>query len=48
LLKGQAHAGIRKCVFGNYLIFYRVREDIEVLHILNSARDFGAILGDEQ
>jgi hypothetical protein len=48
LLKGRAHAGIRKCVFGNYLIFYRVREDVEVLHIVNIAVDFGAILGDEQ
>ena len=33
--------GIRRCVHGSYLIFYRVREEaIEILHVLHGARDF--------
>jgi plasmid stabilization system protein ParE len=36
---------IRRRVHGNYLIFYRVEADrIEVIHILNSAQDYEAIL----
>lgn len=39
--------GIRRRVFGRYLIFYRVNEAagrIDVLHILNGARDYEDIL----
>jgi plasmid stabilization system protein ParE len=37
--------GVRRRVYGNYLIFYRVLGGvIEVLHILHGARDFEAIL----
>jgi toxin ParE1/3/4 len=37
--------GIRRCVHGNYLIFYRLQtEQIEVIHILQGARDIEAIL----
>lgn len=40
-----AHLGIRKRTFGNYLIFYRAAgETVEVLHILNAAQDYDAIL----
>ena len=40
-----AHLGIRKRTFGNYLILYRVLDDqVEVLHIVNAARDYDAIL----
>jgi toxin ParE1/3/4 len=37
--------GIRRRVFGNYLIFYRIDADrIVVLHILNGAMDYEAVL----
>jgi plasmid stabilization system protein ParE len=38
-------AGIRRRVYGSYLIFYRVLgREIQVLHVLHGARDYGAIL----
>ena len=37
--------GIRRCVHGNYLIFYRLQpEQIEVIHVLQGARDIEAML----
>jgi len=37
--------GIRRYVHGNYLIFYRLQpEQIEVIHVLQGARDIEAIL----
>jgi addiction module RelE/StbE family toxin len=37
--------GIRRRVHGNYLIFYRVREElIEIIHVLNGARDYETLL----
>lgn len=45
LVPGREESGIRRRVFGNYLIFYRVaREKIEVLHIFHGARDYEPIL----
>ena len=39
------HTKVRRRPFRNYLIFYRVTEKrVEILHILNSAQDFEAIL----
>ena len=39
------HQGIRRRVYGNYLIFYRINGDIiEVVHILHGARDYESIL----
>jgi toxin ParE1/3/4 len=39
--------GIRRKVYGNYLIFYRVmREAVEILHVLHGARDYAQILFD--
>ena len=39
--------GIRRRVYGNYLIFYRVDGDyISVIHVLHGARDFAALLLD--
>jgi addiction module RelE/StbE family toxin len=36
---------IRRCVQGNYLIFYRLQpEQIEIIHVLQGARDIEAIL----
>ncbi len=37
--------GIRRCVHGGYLIFYRLQlEQIEVIHVLQGARDIEALL----
>ncbi|MGH7709297.1 MAG: type II toxin-antitoxin system RelE/ParE family toxin [Vulcanimicrobiaceae bacterium] len=37
--------GIRRCVHGSYLIFYRVLEElVEVVHILHGARDYESLL----
>jgi plasmid stabilization system protein ParE len=37
--------GIRRCVHGNYLIFYRLQpEQIEVIHVLQGARDIEVLL----
>jgi toxin ParE1/3/4 len=39
------HLGIRRRVYGNYLIFYRIEIDVvDVLHVLHGARDYDAIL----
>ena len=49
LLPGYEDRGIRRRVFGNYLIFYRIMDDrIDVLHVLHGAQDFQRLLfGDE-
>ena len=45
LLPGYEHSGIRRRVHGNYVIFYHVEgERIFVLHVLNGAMDYAAIL----
>lgn len=37
--------GIRRCVHGDYLIFYRLQpEQIEVIHVLQGARNIEALL----
>jgi plasmid stabilization system protein ParE len=37
--------GIRRRVYGNYLIFYRVENaKVVIIHILQGATDYGAIL----
>jgi len=37
--------GIRRRVHGNYLIFYRIREEqVEVVHVLHGAREHEALL----
>jgi toxin ParE1/3/4 len=39
--------GIRRCVHGSYLIFYRVHEGlelVEVIHILHGATDYEPLL----
>ena len=39
--------GIRRKVYGNYLIFYWVVSDaVEILHVLHGARDYAQILFD--
>jgi plasmid stabilization system protein ParE len=38
-------SGIRRRVYGRYLIFYRVADDaVEILHILHGAMDYEKIL----
>ncbi|MER9233165.1 type II toxin-antitoxin system RelE/ParE family toxin [Mesorhizobium sp. M0622] len=45
LLERYRSSGIRRRIHGSYLIFYRVKADtVEILHILHSAMDYGAIL----
>ena len=37
--------GVRRCVHGSYLIFYRIEADrVSILHILHGARDYEALL----
>jgi len=39
------HTGIRRCVHGDYLIFYRVGlETIDVIHVLHGAMDYESVL----
>lgn len=45
MLERYATAGLRRCLHGNYLIFYRVEADAAViLHVLHGARDYPEIL----
>lgn len=45
LLPRYRRSGIRRRVYGRYLIFYRVEEDIvQIIHILHGAMDYEAIL----
>jgi toxin ParE1/3/4 len=40
-----ATSGLRRRVHGNYLIFFRIKEQtVEIIHILHGAMDFEAIL----
>ncbi|MEO3998820.1 type II toxin-antitoxin system RelE/ParE family toxin [Mesorhizobium sp. CAU 1732] len=46
-LKGYEAKGIRRRVYGNYLIFYRVGADsVDVLHIFHGAREIDPDLFD--
>lgn len=37
--------GIRRRVHGNYLIFYRLREEVvEIIHVLHGAMDYERVL----
>jgi plasmid stabilization system protein ParE len=37
--------GLRRRVYGNYLIFYRVTDDAaEIIHVLHGARDYAEII----
>jgi addiction module RelE/StbE family toxin len=45
LLSSRPNSGIRRRTFGNYLIFYRVREfAVEILHVLHGAQHYERIL----
>lgn len=41
--------GIRRCVHGNYLIFYRADDDqVTVVHVVHGARDYAAFFFEEE
>ena len=45
LVPRYENEGIRRRVYGNYLIFYRINvDDIDVLHILHGARDYELVI----
>ncbi len=44
LLPRHRKSGIRRKAYGDYLIFYVVGGRVDVLHVIHSARDYGAIL----
>jgi addiction module RelE/StbE family toxin len=45
LVPRYEHWGIRRYVFQNYLIFYRVREDlVEIIRVINGAQDYDKLL----
>lgn len=45
LIPRYEHQGIRRCVHRDYLIFYRVTEELlEVIHILHGTRNYETLL----
>lgn len=49
LVPRYEHTGIRRRVFGNFLIFYRIGQNrIEVIHVLHGARDYESLLFPEE
>lgn len=45
VVERYAASGVRRCVHGSYLIFYRVEaQRVVVLHILHGARDYDPLL----
>ncbi|WP_182419993.1 type II toxin-antitoxin system RelE/ParE family toxin [Bartonella sp. HY038] len=45
LVSRYEHLNIRRCIFGNYLIFYRIKEDtILIIRIIHGASDYTNIL----
>lgn len=49
LLPRYEHMGVRRRPYGEYLIFYRIgAQSIDVLHILNGAQNYEAILFPEE
>jgi plasmid stabilization system protein ParE len=48
LVAGYELQGIRRRLFGNHLIFYRIASKaVEVLHVIHGARDYDQILSRE-
>jgi plasmid stabilization system protein ParE len=45
VLASHPESGVRRRPYRNYLIFYRLQDDvIEILHVVHGARDYDAIL----
>lgn len=42
------HLGLRRCPYRRYLIFYRVREQIEIIRVLHGASDYESLLFPDQ
>ena len=40
----HARLGIRRKPAGRYLIFFKIRTDVEIIHVLHGARDYDRIL----
>ncbi len=46
ILPRYAHRGIRRRIYGNYLIFYRVdQKQVFIIRILHGARDYDLLIG---
>ena len=49
LVPRYEHTGVRRRPYGEYLIFYRIgAESIDVLHVINGAMNYEAILFPEE
>jgi toxin ParE1/3/4 len=44
LIPEKPRSGIRKRVYGDYLIFYIVEDRVEVIHVMHGARDYTRVL----
>ena len=45
LVPRYEHWGMRRCLQGDYLIFYRVRDEaIDIAHVLHGATDYQSLL----
>jgi toxin ParE1/3/4 len=45
LVPRYEHAGIRRRVYGNYLVFFRIAgEVVEIIHVMHGAREYEAII----
>jgi len=45
IVEHRRNDGIRRRVYGNYLIFYRVTDSaVEIVHVLHGARDYASII----
>ena len=44
LVPGHEGTGVRRRVYGNYLIFYTVGADVQILRILHGAREVDRIM----
>ena len=45
LVSGHEEKGVRRCLHGKYLIFYRISgTDIEIIHVLHGAMEYENLL----
>lgn len=45
LVSGHEEKGVRRCLHGKYLIFYRIGgTDIEIIHVLHGAMEYENLL----
>lgn len=48
LLIGGSQSELRRVVHGQYLIFYRVTDEVEILRVLHGATDYESVLFPEE